>query len=108
MKANKSVISNVAKDELKQLSEGVLSCLAVSMEIFEKNDFSRLKEAEEIEESVDNMQETFIQNHIDRLMTSGCDPLAGVVFTDMCTDLERCSDQALNIAHALVRNHSES
>ena len=34
-------------------------------------------------------------------MKNGCDPLAGVIFTDMCTDLERFSDQALNSAHAL-------
>ena len=28
--------------------------------------------------------------------------MGGVIFTDMCTDLERCSDQAINIATALV------
>ena len=47
--------------------------------------------------------EKFIQNHIDRLMVSVCDPLGGVIFADMCTDLERCGDQAMNIAEALVK-----
>ena len=41
------------------------------------------------------------QNHIERLMANSCDPLCGVIFTDMCTDLERCSDHAINIACAL-------
>lgn len=102
LKTAKVTISEVGTDELRQLSIGVLQCLDVSMEIFETESFQRLQEAEDLEQNVDDMQQQFIQNHIDRLMQSGCDPLAGVIFTDMCTDLERCSDQALNIAHALL------
>ena len=73
------------------------------MNIFEKEDFSLLPKAEALEQRVDDMQEQFIQNHIERLMTTACNPLCGVVFTDMCTDLERCSDQAINIATALYQ-----
>ncbi len=104
LKANKSVMSEVAMQELKQMSDAVMACLDESMHIFENEDFKTLQKAEDIEQQVDDMQEAFIQNHIDRLMQSGCDPLAGVIFTDMCTDLERCSDQALNIAHALKKH----
>ena len=104
LKAAKVKISEIGTDELRQLSIGVLNCLDVSMEIFETESFKRLQEAEDLEQNVDDMQQQFIQNHIDRLMQSGCDPLAGVIFTDMCTDLERCSDQALNIAHALLHD----
>ena len=46
------------------------------------------------------------ETRINRLMESKCDPLGGVIFTDMCTDLERCSDQAINIATALYPNDS--
>ena len=101
LKANKSTMSQPALAELKEMSTTVLQCLDLSMKIFEEEDFSDLKAADDLEQTVDDMQEQFIQNHIDRLMSSGCDPLAGVIFTDMCTDLERCSDQAVNIAHAL-------
>ena len=107
LKANKSVMSEAAMGELKQMSEAVMACLDESMHIFENEDFKTLQKAEDIEQQVDDMQDAFIQNHIDRLMESGCDPLAGVIFTDMCTDLERCSDQALNIAHAL-KKHEEN
>ena len=34
-------------------------------------------------------------------MQSFCDPLAGVIFTDLVTDLERCGDHAINLAYAL-------
>ena len=95
-------MSESGLDELRQMSVAVLRCLDISMDIFETESFKRLREAEDCEQSVDDMQDAFIQNHINRLMENGCDPLAGVIFTDMCTDLERCSDQALNIAHALL------
>ena len=42
-----------------------------------------------------------IDKHIDRLMCSECDPLSGVVFSDLVTDLERCADHAINIAYSL-------
>lgn len=100
-------ISEAGLEELRQLSVGVLKCLDVSMDIFETESFKRLKEAEDLEQNVDDMQDQFIQNHISRLMQSGCDPLAGVIFTDMCTDLERCSDQALNVAHGLLHGKAE-
>ena len=100
-------ISEAGLEELRQLSVGVLKCLDVSMEIFETESFKRLKEAEDLEQNVDDMQDQFIQNHISRLMQSGCDPLAGVIFTDMCTDLERCSDQALDVAHGLLHGKAE-
>ena len=102
LKSAKASMSDAALDELRRMSEAVLSCLDVSMRLFEEENLTLLPEAEALEQTVDDMQDAFIQNHIDRLMTSGCDPLSGVIFTDMCTDLERCSDQALNIAHALV------
>lgn len=102
LKDAKVSLSPEAMDELRRMSDAVLACLDVSMQIFETENLRRLPEAERLEQCVDDMQDAFIQNHIDRLMQSGCDPLAGVIFTDMCTDLERCSDQALNIAHALV------
>ena len=36
-------------------------------------------------------------------MKVACDPMGGVIFTDMATNLERCSDHALNIATALAK-----
>jgi len=103
LKNAKAAISPVGLAELKDMSDTVLHSLDVSMEIFEHEDFTLLPKAEALEQRVDDMQEQYIQNHVDRLMSTVCDPLGGVIFTDMCTDLERCSDQAINIATALHR-----
>ena len=50
--------------------------------------------------STSNLEE-YIENHIQRLKNEKCDPRGGVIFTDMITDLERCSDHAINIAYAI-------
>ena len=82
------------------MADTVLQTLDLSMKIFTTDDFSLLPQAEALEQQVDDMQETYMRNHIDRLMKSASNPVSAVVFTDMCTDLERCSDQAINIAAA--------
>ena len=40
-------------------------------------------------------------------MNSFCNPLSGVIFSDMVTDLERCSDHAINLAYALKERPAE-
>ena len=102
MTKEKAVISEIAMQELRTMGDAVLETIDVSMVVFEEERFDLLPKAEELEQRVDDMQTEYIQNHVDRLMHDSCDPLGGVIFTDMCTDLERCSDQGINIATALL------
>jgi len=90
-----------AFSELKQIIEGTLATLDLAIQIYNDNAFDLLDKVSELEEQVDVMQDQFIQNHIDRLKVKQCDPRFGVIFTDMVTDLERCSDHAINIAFAI-------
>jgi len=106
-KENRAKISEEGLLELREMGDAVLETLSVSMRVFEGERFDLLPEAEALEQKVDDMQEENISHHIDRLMEGICDPLGGVIFTDMCTDLERCSDQAINIATALVPRKAE-
>lgn len=106
MRSQKATLSPEALDELQQLSELSLQSVELCLDIFSHNDFKRLQEAEDLEDLVDSTQETMIQNHVKRLMSATCNPLGGVVFTDMATDLERCSDHAINIATALSEHPS--
>ena len=104
IKAEHAVISEAGMNELREMGETVLKTLDLSMQVYSEQRKDLLPEAEALEQKVDDMQTLYIEHHIDRLMQSLCDPLGGVIFTDMCTDLERCSDQAINIATALFPN----
>ena len=105
MKDAKVTISDAAMKELRAMGDAVLETIDVSMQVFEQERFDLLPKAEALEQKVDDMQDTYIQNHVNRLMQENCDPLGGVIFTDMCTDLERCSDQGINIATALIKRN---
>ncbi|MBR0518015.1 MAG: Na/Pi cotransporter family protein, partial [Firmicutes bacterium] len=87
MKNAKTKFSPDAEQELRQMRDAVLKTLDLALEIFEGERFDRLPEIEAVEQQVDDMQERFVQNHVERLMEGTCDPLGGVIFTDMCTHL---------------------
>ena len=102
VRSKKAAISDIGMEELRTLAERSLQSVDKCLHIFEDRAFGELAEAEALEEEVDDIEETIVQNHVRRLMSSSCDPMGGVVFTNMASDLERCSDHAINIAQALA------
>lgn len=94
-------LSAQAIKDLSAMAELTLQSLDLCLEIFETKDYSRLMEAETLEAKVDMARDLLIRHHIDRVMDSTCNPRAGVIFSDMVVDLERCSDHAINIASSL-------
>jgi len=98
----KDNMSKPARKEIKLLTEETLKTIDMAIDIFYNEDFSRIPEAEKQEEGVDMIHAEMMDEHVKRLMKGKCDPAAGIVFNDISTDLERCSDHAINIATALI------
>ena len=98
---NRASISPDAKKELRAMCEQTLASVELCLHIFETQDYSRYDEAVALEEQVDQSRERLVQHHVERFMASSCEPRGGVLFCDMVTDLERCSDHAINIAASL-------
>ena len=94
-------LSEKAKEELRQMSAAVVEAVEMSLDIFASEDYSQLDQIEAIEDKIDKFEDDLIAQHVDRLMKGECDPVAGVVFTDIVTDMERCGDHAINIAYGL-------
>ena len=101
MKERRAELSEDGRKDLEEICQATLSAVQVSLEVFEKDQFDRLDEAEWLENIVDDLEERCVRNHMDRLMGNTCNPVSGVIFSDMVTDLERCADHAVNIAFAL-------
>ena len=102
IKSRKAKLSPTAITELKDLSKASLASVDLCLEIFENQETDRIPEAYELEATVDDLQSKIVQNHVARLTSNQCDPMGGVIFTDMSIDLERCSDHAINIATAMT------
>lgn len=97
----KVMLSPEAGKELRSMCELSLEAVELCLSIFETQDYSRLPEAEMLEQRVDKTRDQLVQNHVIRLMDSACDPRCGVIFCDMVTDLEHCANHAINIAVSL-------
>ena len=105
MKARHASISDAAKEELRHLADRAIDSVTLCLDIFANESYSRLDEAETLEQEVDDIQRDIVNAHIRRLMEETCDPVGGVIFTDISTDLERCSDHAINVAYALAEQN---
>ena len=101
LKEQKIDLSPAAEKDLIEMCQAVMASAHVSIEVFANDDFERLQEAEWLENVVDDLEEQCVDKHMERLLNNTCNPVCGVVFSDMVTDLERCADHAVNIAFAL-------
>ncbi len=101
IKSKKAVLSDEALEELRRLAEASIRSVDLCLDIFENERFDLIPQAEDLEDYVDDLQDEIVQLHVARLMNNECDSMGGVIFTDMSSDLERCSDHAINIATAL-------
>lgn len=101
MNSKKAEMSQAAKEELQAMANDTINAVYLALDIFDTEDYSKLDQIEALEQRVDDQEKQLINNHVERLMNSYCNPLSGVIFSDLVTDLERCSDHAINLAYAL-------
>ena len=58
-----------------------------------------LEQAAKLEQRIDDMNEEFRENQVNRIREGQCSPQAGILFSEMLTDFERIGDHTLNIAN---------
>ena len=102
MKENGLKFSDAATGEIQTLSEFAAKSTVNALDIYEKQDRSRLPQVEILEQKVDELSAEFTENHIKRLKAEHCEPQSGVIFIDMINDLERIADHAENIAFSIL------
>jgi len=90
--------SEVAIEELKLLGNLTTNQVSRALDAYEHKDISELAQIKSFEKEIDKLSVDFVENHIQRLKESSCEPKSGVIFTDMIIDLERAADHAKNIA----------
>ncbi|OON97222.1 MAG: Na/Pi cotransporter [Candidatus Epulonipiscioides saccharophilum] len=94
--------SELAVTELTEMTNLVMENYSSALEAFINNDLELAKKVYEIEEKVDKMEIRLRKKHIKRLSENRCNSLAGIVFIDIISNLERISDHAINLVDAIL------
>ncbi len=96
--------SDSAKAELDDMFDETQKCIRNAINSLKDNNILAAEKVIKEEEKVDVMEQTLRNKHIDRLVANQCDPMTGVIFLDVLTNLERVSDHALNVAQVILEN----
>lgn len=106
LNSKKVTLSADSIAELKEMASATIAAVKLSLDIFAKEDYSKLDRIEELEQQVDDYEDKLVNNYVSR-MTTDTNPLGSIIFSDIVTDMERCSDHAINIAYALKERPSD-
>ena len=86
---------NTMKEKLTQLFEKTKN-------LFLTFDYSELDIIDEIEDEIDDMRTTLINDHIKRLEEGKCKPQNSNVYINLISNLERAGDHLTYIAHSIA------
>lgn len=95
---NDSQFTDIAMKEFDNITNKTIGVFKKASEAFKESDFDKAKSVIKIEEEVDQLEQKYRNNHIDRLNNQTCNPYSGVLFLDLLSNLERISDHSSNIA----------
>lgn len=99
---SKVVLSDDAISEIRMMSDKVLEALENSRIALMENNIVNARKVVEIEQEVDDMEDLYRKNHIDRLTLGVCSPKASMLFEETITNLERIADHCTNIAFYVI------
>ncbi len=100
--------SEIAIEDLQEMFKESTKCVRNSLFALSDNDLDFAEKVIKEEEKVDILEQTMRQKHIDRLSRNECNPMGGVIFLDILSNMERASDHALNVAQTVIKNNSRA
>ncbi len=102
MKHKEINFTPAAKKEMEVISAAVSEIAHLTLRAFEEGDSHASDVIEALEEIIDELKEELRSRHIKRLQAGECTIVAGFVWSDLLTNLERISDHCSNVAGCLL------
>lgn len=97
--------SDKAREELKEITTEALQAFSFAIEAYETGNEAIGKKALPLEENVDKMEVKLRSKHMKRLADNTCDSIAGIIYLDVISNVERISDHACNIAITTLKDN---
>ncbi|MBS1315153.1 MAG: Na/Pi cotransporter family protein [Anaerotignum sp.] len=105
MKQEGISFSDTALEELNEMSTTTLGAYDNAVKALELDDITYAVKTSFLEDQVDAMEKKLRAGHIERLSNAECSVNAGIHFIDLLGNLERVSDNAMNIAQVVLNEH---
>ncbi len=96
--------SKEAIREMGEMLNMVNTIVQFSVETLHEINDKHVEEIKQLENAVDEKERELQQAHVNRLTRNECTPEAGMLFSDVVSDLERVADHATNIVLYLNEN----
>ncbi len=101
-------LTPAAARELSVICGAVEEITGLALDAFLNNDLEAAAKVEPLEEVVDDLREKLRSRHIQRLQQGECTIIAGFIWSDLLTNLERTADHCSNIAGCVIDMASEN
>lgn len=100
-------LSESAQEELLQIHGNTLMAIDTAIESYRTDDPIKALATQKYEALIDSQQKEFRDSHIQRLNAGICIPIAGILFLDIISNMERVGDHAMNIADIVAGSNEE-
>lgn len=100
------IFSEVAVSEIREMAAIAIRGFELSLESCATNDITVAQQVFPIEQMVNKMEKTLRNRHIKRLADEQCTSIAGIMFLDLISNLERVSDHASNVATTTLEQNN--
>lgn len=100
----KVTFTKKAVKEIVEMTDNVKAALDNCVLAFSHNDSALAEEVIRIEKVVDRYEEDLKNSHVNRIAKGKCTARAGMIYSDLVTDLERVADHATNIAYYVLKS----
>lgn len=89
-------------DDIARMCAQTALVVAEMRKLILTRDPQALEPALERERALDALRDQFRQLHLERLQEQKCDPMAGLIYTDLLNSFEKMGDHAFNVVQATL------
>ncbi len=100
--------SDSAKADLVVIEHAIRDIMELTVKAFVLQDTAIAARVEPLEQVVDNLKETILARHVERLQRGECTIELGFILSNLLTDYERVSDHCSNIAASVIKTDSSA
>ncbi len=108
MRDKNITLTPAATKELSIICDAVQEVTDLALEAFLHNNLEAAAKVEPLEEVIDKLREKLRSQHIKRLQQGECTIIAGFIWSDLLTNLERTADHCSNIAGCVIDMAAEN